>query len=127
MFNYHYPLCFIRYISTVLPLMGFSWWQIKNDDSVTLYVSFDKNDSITPYVFLPWWLMKILYFTRTISFFFSNMLPLIFYLTKTKVFNLTFFFMTTNKKQQCHSLCFLSWRPIKNNSVTPYVFFHDDQ
>ena len=38
-----------------------------------------------------------------------------------------FFFMTTNKKQQCYPLCFLSWRPIKNNSVTPYVFFHDDQ
>ena len=32
------------------------------------------------------------------------------------------FFITTNKK-----LCFFSWRPIKNNSVTPYVFFHDDQ
>ena len=33
------------------------------------------------------------------------------------------FFMTTNKKQQCYPLCFLSWRPIKNNSVTPYVSF----
>ena len=37
-----------------------------------------------------------------------------------------FSFMTTNKKQQCYALCFFSWRPIKNNSVTPYVFFHDD-
>ena len=34
-----------------------------------------------------------------------------------------FFFMTTNKKQQCYPLWFFSWRPIKNNSVTPYVFF----
>ena len=34
-----------------------------------------------------------------------------------------FFFMTTNKKQQCYPLCFFSWRPIKNDSVTPYVFF----
>jgi hypothetical protein len=47
--------------------------------------------------------------------------------------------MTTNKKQQCYPLCFFSGQPIKNdtvtpydlfdkdNSVTPYVFFHDDQ
>ena len=64
---------------------------------------------------------------------------------------LVFFFMTANKKrhcyplyfiwqrQQCYPLCFFSWRPIKNNSDTPYVsfnkndsvthygFFHDDQ
>jgi hypothetical protein len=38
-----------------------------------------------------------------------------------------FFFMTTNKKKLCCPLCFFSWRPIKNDSVTPYVFFHDDQ
>ena len=63
---------------------------------------------------------------------------------------LMFFFMTTNKKRQCYPLYFIwqrqqcdplfffhddqlkttvlplmffSWRPIKNNSVTPYVFF----
>ena len=36
-------------MTTVLPLMGFSWRQIKND-SVTLYVSFDKNNSVTPYI-----------------------------------------------------------------------------
>ena len=40
---------------------------------------------------------------------------------------LVFFFMTTNKKQQRYPLCFFSWRPIKNDSVTPYVSFHDDQ
>ena len=40
---------------------------------------------------------------------------------------LMFFFMTTNKKRQCYPLCFFSWRPIKNDSVTPCVFFHDDQ
>ena len=38
-----------------------------------------------------------------------------------------FFFMTTNKKRQCYPLCFFSWRPIKNDSVTPCGFFHDDQ
>ena len=37
------------------------------------------------------------------------------------------FFMMTNKKQQYYPLCFFSWRPIKNNSVTPYGFLHDDQ
>jgi hypothetical protein len=56
------------------------------------------------------------------------------------------FFMTNDKKRQCYPLCFFSWqqiknsviggiekwriyvflwRTIKNNSVTPYVFFHD--
>ena len=93
--------------------MGSSWRQIKND-SVTLYVSFDKNDSVTPYVFFP---------------------------------------TMTDEKQQCYpvyfilqwqiylffQICFFSWRQIKydivtpyilfdkDNSVTPYVFFHDDQ
>ena len=38
-----------------------------------------------------------------------------------------FFFMTSNKKQQCYPLCFFSWRPKKNDSVTPYVFFQDNQ
>ena len=62
-----------------------------------------------------------------------------------------FFFMTTIKKQPCYPLWFFSWRPKKNDSVTPhvsfdkndsvtpyvlmenidsvtpYVFFHDDQ
>ena len=37
--------------------MDFSWRQIKND-SATLYVSFDKNESVTPYVIFPWLLMK---------------------------------------------------------------------
>ena len=41
--------CFILNILTVLPLMGFSWRQIKND-SVTLHVSFDKNNSVTLYI-----------------------------------------------------------------------------
>ena len=35
--------------------------------------------------------------------------------------------MTTIKKRQLYPLWFFSWRPKKNNSVTPYVFFHDDQ
>ena len=30
-------------------------------------------------------------------------------------------FMTTKKKWKCYPLCFFSRRPIKNNSVTPYV------
>ena len=34
-----------------------------------------------------------------------------------------FSFMTTNKKQQCYPLWFFSWRPKKNDSVTPYVSF----
>ena len=38
-----------------------------------------------------------------------------------------FFFVMTNTKQQCYPLCFFSWRPIKNYSVTPYGFFHEDQ
>jgi hypothetical protein len=115
--------------------------QIKND-SVTLYVSFDKNNSY-PLCFFP---MKTdekqqcfhLYFIWQGQFFFFQV----------------FFFMTTNKirpcyplyfiwqRQQCYPLCFFPWRPIKNNSVTPYVFswrpiknnsvppyvfFHDDQ
>ena len=71
----------------------------------------------------------------------TTVLPLIFYLTRTIIylFSNMFFFMTTNKlrqcyplyfiwqRQQCYPLCFFSWRPIKNNSVTPYVFFPDDQ
>jgi hypothetical protein len=91
---------------------------------------------------------------RTFHFFLLNVnmyickfkkknLPLIFYLTKTTVLPLMFFFMTTNKKRQCnplcfyswrpikkqhcYPLCFFSWRPIKNYSVTPYVFIHDVQ
>ena len=34
-----------------------------------------------------------------------------------------FFFMTTNKKQQCYPLWCFSWRPKKNDSVTPHVLF----
>ena len=30
-------------------------------------------------------------------------------------------------RMKWRSLMFFSWRPIKNDSVTPYVFFHDDQ
>ena len=43
------------------------------------------------------------------------------------IISLMFIFMTTNKIRQCYPLCFSSWQPIKNNSVTPCVFFHDDQ
>ena len=65
--------------TTVLPLM----FHLINIDSVTLYV------------FYPWWLMKNNSYTPYILFEKDN-----FYFFK----------------------CFFSLRPIKNNSVTPYVF-----
>ena len=34
--------------------------------------------------------------------------------------------MKTNKTQQCYPLCFFSWRPIKNDIVTPYILFDKD-
>ena len=54
-------------------------------------------DSVTPYIFFPWWLMKNYSDTPYILF---------------EKDNYFYFF-----------ICFFSWRPIKNNSVTPYVFF----
>ena len=95
------PLMFHLIKTTVLPLMFFfPRWLMKNN-SVTPYILFDRD-----------------------NFF---------------IFFKYDFFMTTNKirqcyplyfiwqRQQCYPLCFFSWRPIKNNSVTPYVFIHDDQ
>ena len=39
---------------------------------------------------------------------------------------LMFIFMTNNKKQQCYPFWFFSWRPIKNDSVAPYILFEKD-
>ena len=106
----------------------FSWRPIKYD-SVTPYILFDKDNSVTPYVF----------------FMTTN--------KKQQCYPLCFFSIMTDDKQQCYPLyfiwqgqlfiyfqiCFFSWRPInydsvtpyilfdKDNSDTPYVFFHDDQ
>jgi hypothetical protein len=120
---------------TVLPLLFFSWRPIKNN-SVTPYGFFHDDQRKTTVSPLMFHLIK------------TTVLPLMFHLINTIV---VFFFMTTNKKrqfyplyfiwqrQQCYPLSFFSWRPIKNdsvtpyilfdkgNSVTPYVFFHDDQ
>ena len=101
----------------LFPLCFFSWRPIKND-SVTPYVFFHddqlKNDSVTLYGF----------FMTTEK---ERVLSFTFHLIKTTVLPLMFFFMTTNKKHQCYPFCFFSWRPIKNNSVTPCVFFHNNQ
>ena len=47
----------------------------------------------------------------------------VFFMTdkKRQCYPLCFIFMITNKKQHWQPLCLFSWRPIKNNSVTPYV------
>ena len=142
-----FEICFIWWISTVLPPMFY----LMNIDSVTLYVSFDKNDSVTTYVFFSW-LMKNnsypLYFIwqGQLFIFFKygfyswrpikkqQCYPLYFiwqkqqcyplcFFWKRQVLPLMFFFMMTNKKQQWYPLCFFLWRPIKNNSVTPYISF----
>ena len=84
----------------------FIWWRPIKNNSVTPCVLFDDDQ----------W--------KTI------ILPLVFYLTATdkKTTVLPFmFYLTTNKKRQCYPLCFIWWRPIKNNSVTPCVLFDDDQ
>jgi hypothetical protein len=76
-----------------------------------------------------------------------------YFMKKTTSLPLRFYLMTTDKKQQCYPLCFISWekrhcyalrfiwsrwikqrqcyplrffwwRGIKNDSVTPYVLFH---
>ena len=116
-----YPLCFIWYISTVLPLMGFSWPQIKNDSF--FYVSFDKNDSVTPYVFFPWWLMNNNSVTPYILFDKDkSVTPCVFFswppIKKGTVLPLMFFFMTTIEKQQCYPLCFI-WQI---STVLPLMF-----
>ena len=97
----------------LFPLCFFSWRPKKNKVLPPMFYLINI-DSVTTYV----------YFMTADK---KRQLPLVF------------FFMTTNKKPQCYPLCFFSWRPIKNNSVTPYilfdkdnsvtpcVFFHDDQ
>ena len=48
---------------------------------------------------------------------------------KWQCYPFRFIFMSTDEKQQCYPLCFINdhplhlfpWRPIKNDSVTPYV------
>ena len=120
------PLIFHLIKTTVLPPMFYSI----HFDSVTPYGFFmmtDKNDSVTLYVHLIKTTVLPLMFFSHDDWWKTTVLPLIFYLTKTTVLPFMFFFMTTNKKRQCYPLCFFSWRPIKNYSVTPYVFFHDDQ
>ena len=100
-----YPLCF------------FSWRPIKNN-SLTPYVFFhddQRKTTVLPPIF---YLINIDRFTPNVYFMTAD---------KKRQLPLMFFFLTTNKKQQCYPLCFLSWRPIKNSSLTPYVFFHDDQ
>ena len=120
-----YPLCF------------FSWRPI-------------KNNSVTPYVFFHDDQLKTTVLPLMVFFMTTNKKRFIFYLTKTTVLPSMLFFMTTNQKQQCYSLCFFhddqrkitvsplmfhllkttvlplmffSWRPIKNDSVTPHVSF----
>jgi hypothetical protein len=69
------------------------------NDSVTPYVSFhEKNDIVTPLILFDddWW--------------------------KTTVLPLMFYFM---KKRHCYPFGFIWWQRIKNNSVTPYVLFHE--
>ena len=115
------PLIFYLTKTKVLPLMFFFMTTNKKQQRYPLcFFSWRpiKNDSVTPYALFhdDWWK--------------TTVLPLIFYSTRTiffSIMSIMFLFMTTNKKQQCYPLCFFSWRPIKNNSVTPYVFFHDDQ
>ena len=81
-----FPLCFIL------------WRPIKND-SVTPYILFDKDNSVTLYLF-----------------FHDDQ-------KTTTVLPLMFFFMTTNKKQQWYPLYFI-WQ---RQQCYPLYFFHDDQ
>jgi hypothetical protein len=103
-----YPLCFIWWISTVLPftfhlikttvlpLMFFSWRPI-NNDNVTPFVFFSwrpmKNYSLTPFVFLHDDQRK------------TTVLPLMFYLLNFDSVTPYVYFMTADKKR-----------------VTPHVF-----
>ena len=73
--------------------MFFSWQQIKNDASVTLYVSFDKKRQCYPLCFFAVMTDENILFDK--DNFFKYVTPYILI--------------------------------DKNNSVTPYVFFHDDQ
>ena len=96
------PLYFIWQRQQCYPLCFSSWRPIKNN-SVTPWVFFHDDQSKT------------------------TELPLVFsFLTTNKIrhcYPLYFIW----QRQQCYPLCFSSWRQIKNNIVTPCVFFHDDQ
>ena len=75
-----FPLCLFSWQpikTTVLPLMFFFLWPIKNDSYPLCFFSWRpiKNNSVTPYVF------------------FHD--------------DLMFFFMTTKEKRQCHPSCFI--------------------
>ena len=74
-----------------------------------------KNNSVTPYVLFHDDQRK------------ETVLTPIFYLINVDSVTICIYFMTADKKRQSYPLCFFSWRPIKNNSVAPYVFFHVDQ
>ena len=109
-----YPLCF------------FSWGPIKNN-SVTPYILFDKDIFLFINVFFSWRPMKNESGTPVDVFagmriWAVSSINLRTYQCTIKT-PLMFFFMTADKTHECFPLCFFSWRPIKNNSVTPYVFF----
>ena len=119
-----YPLCFYPWRPIKkqqrYPLCFFSWRPIKNDSYPSCFIwekrqslcFFSwrpiKNNSVTPYGFFHDDQRK-----TTVS-------PLMFHFIKTT-------YLLIDKYRQCYPLCFFSWRPIKNNSVAPYVFFHDNQ
>ena len=138
------------------PLCFFSWRPIKNNGVTAMFFFMTTNkkrvlplvfffmttkekQQCYPQCFVSWRPIKNdLYFIWQRQ----QCYHLFFFTTtnkKTTVLPLVFFFMTTKEKQQCYPLCFtwsistglplmfISWRPIKNNIVTPYVFFLDDQ
>ena len=107
--------------TTVLPLMFFSWRPIKKRQCYPLcFFSWRpiKNDSVTPYVFFMTTYKK------------STVLPL----TNCLLLKYVMFVcawpqmkFSYGKNNLYLNYDLFSWRPIKNGSVTPYTFFHDDQ
>ena len=107
----YYSLYFIWQRQQCYPLCFSSWRPIKNN-SVTPYGFFHDDQrkmTVSPLMFH---LIK------------TTVLPLMFHLIKTTVLPLVFFFHDDQRKTTVLPPMFYL---INIDSVTPYVFFHDDQ
>ena len=128
-----YPLCFFSWRTkrtTLLPLMIFFWRPIKNDECYRPIHDDKKTTTVWPLMF---------YFIKRqchpLCFFpderyKTTVLPLMFYLVKKWQCHPLSFSMTTKENQQCYpydSLYNVMFYLIKNDSVTLYLFFNDDQ
>jgi hypothetical protein len=132
--NQHcYPLCFIQQWAqktTVLPLMFYLTTTNKKRQCYPLcFLSMtkDKKQQCYPLCFFSMTKDKkrqcSMASTHRIT---GELWPVALGQRKIKrVVFFMFFSMTSDKKRQCYPLCFIWRRPIKSDSVTPHVFFHD--